>query len=352
MNQALQSYIYNPNASLPKIKRTAIVRAQDTSKPILAGSRSQKPISTSGQRSEDVFKSSSPISTNLRFLGLASLTRPDDVVPSLMLSLGGSWMTANLSLEFINLPLVWTTALCSACIAGASMLANDCYDHSNGTDALNKRESALESGQLEVAHVALASGCIYGAALLGACYLETLNARLLVATSALITFIYTPLFKKVTIVKNLVVAAVVASSILAGGLAITGDAASFPMRTYASTLYIFLSILGREILKDVVDVDGDRVTGVRTFPVIFGRELGIVLSGACSLGANVFLAKLLWSNSSHFVLLIAMVNSFPMHFKLLKLLMLSNGDANVESVVKLDTKFTMAFGLYLLAIAV
>ncbi|EFJ08386.1 hypothetical protein SELMODRAFT_428980 [Selaginella moellendorffii] len=248
MNQALQSYIYNPNASLPKIKRTAIVRAQDTSKPILAGSRS-----------EDVFKSSSPISTNLRFLGLASLTRPDDVVPSLMLSLGGSWMTANLSLEFINLPLVWTTALCSACIAGASMLANDCYDHSNGTDALNKRESALESGQLEVAHVALASGCIYGAALLGACYLETLNARLLVATSALITFIYTPLFKK---------------------------------------------------------------------------------------------AKLLWSNSSHFVLLIAMVNSFPMHFKLLKLLMLSNGDANVESVVKLDTKFTMAFGLYLLAIAV
>lgn len=47
------------------------------------------------------------------------------------------------------MPRVWITAVCSALIAVASMLANDVFDFRSGTDQANERDTPLMTGEVD-----------------------------------------------------------------------------------------------------------------------------------------------------------------------------------------------------------
>jgi len=149
-----------------------------------------------------------------------------------------------------------------ASIALALLLAgafafNDVYDRD--ADAINVPKRPIPSGVLSVrAALGIAIACAVGAL---AAAIATKSMRVIVLTCALIAllFAYSLLLKRITFVKNLVMALVGASVPLFGNL-----------QARELAILIGLFILQKEIVADAYDRDGDARVGLRTLPVIFG----------------------------------------------------------------------------------
>lgn len=75
------------------------------------------------------------------------------------------------------------------------------------------------SGKITPDGALLFSSCIYIAVLIIACTLMDSVLRLIIALSAAATLAYTPILKRMTAMKNLTVAFIIAASPLAGALA-------------------------------------------------------------------------------------------------------------------------------------
>ncbi|MCE4627666.1 MAG: UbiA family prenyltransferase [Desulfurococcales archaeon] len=50
---------------------------------------------------------------------------------------------------------------------------------------------------------------------------------------------------------------------------------------------VFLSVLGREIAKDIADVEGDAIKGGRTIPIVYGRRTAAVVAALFYAGAII-----------------------------------------------------------------
>jgi len=112
---------------------------------------------------------------------------------------------------------------------------------------------------------------MYSAILAAACLMNSMSLRSVIATSAGLTILYTPILKSVTMVKNVVVAAIIAASPLAGALA-AGAAGEQLRGVILTCVFAFLGVVYREIIMDINDVEGDRSAGIRTLPVMFGKR--------------------------------------------------------------------------------
>ena len=113
---------------------------------------------------------------------------------------------------------VWHAALSSAAIALGSVVVNDYFDVPN--DRINAPSKPLPSGQITVDGALLFGGSFYLSTLVAAAWLEPRELRLMVACSAAVTLAYTPVLKKIALVKTGAVAGVVALSPAAGALAV------------------------------------------------------------------------------------------------------------------------------------
>jgi 4-hydroxybenzoate polyprenyltransferase len=117
---------------------------------------------------------------------------------------------------------VWAMSLVSGGVAVASVVVNDYFDYP--VDLRNAPHKPLPSGHVAPDVALLFSSAIYCAVLIGACFMENATQRAIVAFSAAATLLYTPLFKRLTAVKNAAVASVIALAPIAGGRLLRGPA--------------------------------------------------------------------------------------------------------------------------------
>eukprot|EP00951_Prasinocladus_malaysianus_P005085 scaffold36193_cov49-Prasinocladus_malaysianus.AAC.2 len=160
------------------------------------------------------------------------MARLQNLLPAFFLTLLGAWSADHIHLMFyqtgtgrctsavLSCPTVFTVALVSGGISVASMLINDYFDWASGVDGVNAPTKPLVSGEVSPNAVLLTSLYMYSAILAAACLMDSLTLRTVIAVSAGLTILYTPFLKRVTAVKNLVVAAIIAASPLAGALAV------------------------------------------------------------------------------------------------------------------------------------
>lgn len=149
-------------------------------------------------------------------------------------------------------------------LIGSSMIFNDYYDRE--IDAINSPERPLPAG------LVIPSQAVSFAAVLAAlgflCAVRTGIATLIIAVlSMVIGFAYNSWLKKSGLFGNILVSLNVAVPFVYGGFA-TGSNHLFPLLVF-STL-AFLSSLGREIVKGIVDVQGDAAKGVKSIAVTLG----------------------------------------------------------------------------------
>jgi 4-hydroxybenzoate polyprenyltransferase len=192
--------------------------------------------------------------------------------------------------------LAWKVAcaaVSAALINASGNVFNDILDVK--TDLLNNKKRALTLGLISgrEAKSLYAVLTIAGLILAGFVGFDVFAAAL--AASAVL-FAYSAFLKKLPLAGNFCVAALTALAFMLGGIAAGNISASF-----IPAFYAFFINFAREIVKDMEDAEGDRISGFETFPVKFG------LKAARNLSALVICALFI----SPFVLLIFSVYRLP-----------------------------------------
>jgi 4-hydroxybenzoate polyprenyltransferase len=204
------------------------------------------------------------------------MARPINFLPSYLLVLVGAWAARSAALLSAK---VFIMGLLSTAIAGASCLINDYFDAD--VDLVNAPAKPLPSGRTSPEHALFFAASSYILVLLAACLLPDAKMRLIVAASVAITLLYSPILKRISLVKNAAVAATIAAAPLTGALA-AGAAGSHLHATLVPCGFLFMAVCYREILMDIQDVQGDAEAGFQTFPVLFGRDRALTI-GLCLL---------------------------------------------------------------------
>ena len=151
----------------------------------------------------------------------------------------------------------------TACVTGFGNVINDYYDLE--IDRVNKPHRPLPSGALNPRQVRV--GYWLGTAVVTAVAMLALPLAwvALVVTWQALLFVYARAAKRVAVVGNLMISAIVASTFLGGAL-FTGNlrAAAYPV------FLSFLFVMGRELIKGAEDIEGDRAGGAVTLAVRWG----------------------------------------------------------------------------------
>lgn len=229
------------------------------------------------------------------------------------------------------------TGLSAAITLSAGNIINDVFDVE--IDKINRPRRPIPSGKISEN-----SALVYYAILvlfsMTLAYLININAFLVVLCANIILFIYSKFFKRIPLAGNIVVAFLTGLVFIFGGLAVNNpDAALIPAG------FAFMINMIREMVKDMEDVEGDKIAGVETFPLRFGFQKSkfLILTITISLimlTAFPFITKLY--KIEYFVFVMVTVNPFLIYS--LKILFENHSQNNLKkasSLLKLD----MVFGL-------
>ncbi len=178
----------------------------------------------------------------------------------------GVWLGGFLSygsFDKLNLALA---SLCAAFVCAAGNALNDFLDIE--VDRKNHPGRVLPSGVLPIYVAVLAFWVLNG---LGVLIALTINIKFaaIVLFSSLVLVVYNFRLKKTSLWGNLAVSFLGALTFVAGGLAVKLPQPYMVTETFAPAIFAFLFHLGREMLKDLADFDGDLRAQYRTLPTVF-----------------------------------------------------------------------------------
>lgn len=112
-------------------------------------------------------------------------------------------------------------------------------------------------------------------------YFVNLICFLIALITALLAVLYDTKMKKIKLLGNFYIAYIMAIPFIFGGAAVAAEDTLFfdiPPAIYIIGLIAFLTGSGREIMKDVMDFEGDKVKGVRSFPKYIGSRGSNILA--------------------------------------------------------------------------
>jgi len=182
----------------------------------------------------------------------------------------------------------WPTFVLVFCVAlfleASTFALNDYYDVE--IDRRNKRiDRPLVRGDLSPQMAVGLAAVLFPLGLLAAFFVN-LPCFLIAVVTALFALVYDVVLKRVKVVGNFFIAYVMAIPFVFGGVAVIpsgGGMGALQPAILMVALIAFVAGVGREVMKDVQDFEGDRAMGVKSFP----RYLG--LRGAGVLAAVFYL---------------------------------------------------------------
>lgn len=192
-----------------------------------------------------------------------------------LLAAAGVWLGAYLTWltpQWVE-PAIASVAAFLVCATGN--ILNDILDvHSDRT---NHPDRVLASGAVPVRNAWLVAGCTAALALAAA---SVLNAAvlLLVGCALGLVIAYDRWLKQVPLIGNLVVALLAGATFIAGGLTVDPDLILYLPGPIVPAIYAVAFHLVRELVKDVQDMDGDRLHGLRTLPARIGVSATVLLA--------------------------------------------------------------------------
>ena len=150
-------------------------------------------------------------------------------------------------------------------LLGSAMVLNDYFDRE--IDSINDPSRPIPSNLIEPSQALSFAVILASIGFLCATVTGVLTLALGIL-SMFLTVAYNSRFKKMGLIGNSMVSTNVAVPFIYGGLAVGN--ASWPLLIFS--LLAFLSSLGREIVKGIVDVTGDRAKGVKSVAVVRGNS--------------------------------------------------------------------------------
>jgi len=178
-------------------------------------------------------------------------------------------LSGNTNLPLLNVFLTFFTALF---LEASTFALNDYYDLE--IDRINKRtDRPLIRGDISPKTALYFFYLLFPLGLLCSFFVN-MTCFIIALITALISVLYDVKLKKIKLVGNFYIAYIMAIPFIFGGAAVLGNNA-FSLGTINPVIYIialiaFLTGAGREIMKDVMDFEGDKAMGVKSFPRYIG----------------------------------------------------------------------------------
>jgi len=217
-------------------------------------------------------KSSSPIKNYL------TLFRANNVFPVTVLSFTGGLITNPHIKTLLHTPSFLTSVITTNFIMMSSMVLNDIYDYD--TDKINNPKRPLITGEITKKSAIIAvSVLLFITECLTFKFLPV-NLQIFMQMAIVTITIYTPILKRIPLIKNISCASLVAFSLYFNGLATNTIALSkeaYNRLAIASRIVFFGSFVN-EILLDIRDSIGDKANGIYTIPVIYGNSKAWIIA--------------------------------------------------------------------------
>ena len=175
----------------------------------------------------------------------------------------------NLNLPLLNIFLTFLTALF---LEASTFALNDYYDLE--IDRINKRtDRPLVRGDLAPKTALNLFYLLFPLGLICS-YFVNMTCFLIALITALISVLYDVKMKKIKLIGNFYIAYIMAIPFVFGGATVLGNngfsLGAINPAIYVIALIAFLAGAGREIMKDVMDFEGDKIQGVKSFPRYIG----------------------------------------------------------------------------------
>lgn len=163
-------------------------------------------------------------------------------------------------------------ALSTSLICGGSNIINDYFDIE--IDKINRPERVMSQGLISkrgaiVYWIIINLAGLYFSSLIG------IECFLIALFSVILLYVYSFYLKRTSVLGNLTVSFFTGLAFIYGGLAI-----GHWKQAVIPALFAFLFHWGREILKDIEDIEGDRRMSARTFPIVYGVTSALLLTTA------------------------------------------------------------------------
>ena len=208
-----------------------------------------------------------PVINDDKISDYLSLIRYKNILPTALLNLSGGWIM-NPSTDIFSSEPFLISILNTILIMSSSMVLNDIWDIK--VDKINNSQRPLVTGKISIQNAIYLSITLLGLTeFLTINYLDK-NLDLIVQLAIINIVMYTPILKKITLVKNISCASLISFAPIFSGL-VTNQNDNYGLLLTLSGM-IFLGSLYNEILLDIRDYDGDSKNNIMTIPVFFGNE--------------------------------------------------------------------------------
>lgn len=248
-------------------------------------------------------------------------------------------------------------------IAAGGYIINDVVDYP--IDVINKPEKLIINKAIRMD---TAQKWYYGLTIFGfvislylAFYVQNLLLVLIYPAAVSLLYLYSHYFKKQVLTGNIVVS--IFCAFVAGVILFAERHTFFELQHVAPqlaervglllggyTVFAFLSTLFREIIKDIEDVEGDRLQHCRTLPIVYGISISKIVAGFVGLIFLIFVGFLmqwLWEQDYLGAVIFASLGILaPLVFSLVKLIR-ANNKTHFHLLSQL-AKWMMLAGLLLL----
>lgn len=164
-------------------------------------------------------------------------------------------------------------ALSAALVTAAGNVINDYFDLE--IDRINKPRRPLPSGRLSRDEARILYILLL-LALVPIAWRMPPFARMFVALWVAALHLYGSILKREVLIGNLLVSLVCSSGFVLGGWL-----AGRPQEGLVPAVLAFFFLMGREIVKDAEDLEGDRKVGARTLSAKYGPERSLFLAVIC-----------------------------------------------------------------------
>jgi len=196
------------------------------------------------------------------------LTRPANLLIAFISIFAGGFVTGSVQPLFL---------LLMACVSGTLIMAganaiNDFYDLD--IDKVNRPSRPLPAGLILPGAARLFGVICMGLGVVLALRIH-LTATIIALSASLLVYIYSWRLKGTAVWGNLVVSLVTAFAFVYGGLAVGRMGNALIVGAFA-----FLYHWGREIIKDIEDMAGDRKQGLGTLPLKYGMRTAMTWATA------------------------------------------------------------------------
>jgi len=201
----------------------------------------------------------------MQLINYIKILRPLNLLISALCVLLSAFILNQLTVNL--LPIILVVLL----LAGFSNILNDIIDYK--IDTANNLDRPISSNLISIkaailyAILLLLFGCII------AFTFNSITKSLIFFAIIPLLILYTPIFKKIPLIGNLVVSFILSMVFVITSTYLLGeiDYAIIP-----PMILSFFLMLIREIVKDIADLEGDKTFNINTLPVKFGVDIAVL----------------------------------------------------------------------------